>query len=125
MSDSIERPSLTTLTYLGFLLNGFASDGGDKLTFDEVYDGLDNGTLWAVIQAKHPHMDLTMFTHVDKDKGAKVIQALLDAASGMRERERKKYGVEKSGLAILLAYVLEAIQQEYWVPASDSKYRAK
>ena len=125
MSAQKIRPSLSSLTYLGFLLNGFAADGGDRLTFDEVYKGLDNQTLWAVINAKYPNMDLTMFTHSREDKGKAVIDALLDAAGGMRGREQEKYLVEASGLSLLLAYVLEAIQSEYWVPGSRSRYVAK
>lgn len=103
----------------------FAEDGGDKLTFDDVYEGLDNGTLWKVIKAKHPNMDLSLLDKADPAKGDAVIAALKDAAEGMRSRETRKYGVDASGLALLMAYTLEAIQQEYWVPAHDSKYRAK
>jgi len=120
-----KHPHLYSLTYLGFQLNAYLEDGNDGLTFDEVYDGLDKGTLWGVINAKHPTMDLSLLTKSDPAEGARLIQALLDASEGMRERERRKYGVNGSGLALLLAYTLEAIQQEYWVPASDSKYRPK
>src|ERR1043166_895077 len=99
MSDP-ERPVLSSLTFLGFLLNAFAQSEDDGLTFDEVYEGLDNDTLWTVISAKHPHRDLTMFTHVQEDKGKAVIAALRDAAGGMRGREHKKYGVEARGLSL-------------------------
>lgn len=57
-------------------------------------------------------MDLSMFTE-SPGQGDAVISALRDAAGGMRGRELKKYGVKAGGLSLLMAYVIEAIQQEY------------
>ena len=34
---------------------------------------------------------------------------------GLKGREGRKLGVEKSGLHLLLAFILEAIQSRYWV----------
>lgn len=122
MSEKYERPHLTTFTFLGFQLNAFAEDGNDTLTFADVYEGLDNGTLWSVIKKRHPNMDVSIFNpSLDKTGGMGMIEALREAAEGMRERERKKYGVESSGLALLMAYLLEAIQQGYWLPGYDKK----
>lgn len=36
----------------------------------------------------------------------------------MEGREKRKYGVQSSGLSLLMAYILEAVQQEYWVSSS-------
>jgi hypothetical protein len=121
------RPWLSAVTYLGFQLNGWLENGNHGVTFEDVYEGLDNETLWQVINAKVPKMDLSMFDPAigPTNQGPALIRALRDAADGMRGRERRKYGVESGGLSLLLAFVLEAVQQEYWVPNSESRYKLK
>lgn len=42
----------------------------------------------------------------------------------MRGRERRKYGIESGGLSLLMAYVLEALQQEDWEPGHDSRFKS-
>lgn len=128
----MERPWLTSLTFLGFQLNGsleegYLGDGDHGLTFDEVYDGLENGTLWKVIKKRVPDIDLALFTDSDPNLGNAVIAALQEAAAGMRGRE-EKYGLQANGLSLLIAYVFEAIQQGYWEPARaehDKRYKGK
>jgi hypothetical protein len=39
---------------------------------------------------------------------------LRQAAAGLEGRERRKTGVEQSGIALLLAFILEAIQSQAW-----------
>jgi hypothetical protein len=109
---------------LGRQLNGFLEEGNHGVTFEHVYNGLDNGTLWEIVNKKVPDMDLSMFTGYP-EQGDAVISALKDAAGGMRGREVKKYGVKAGGLSLLMAYVIEAIQEEYWVPGSTSRYYVK
>jgi len=121
-----ERPWLTALTYLGFQINGWLEDGNHGLTFDDVYEGLDNDTLWEIVNRKIPEMDLSMFTGFPENgnkHGKTVLVALRDAASGIRGRERRKYGVEAGGLSLLMAFVLEAIQQESWTHPKTRKSR--
>ena len=107
-----KRPPLSSRAWFGMTLNGFLEDGNHGVTFDDVYDGIDNGTLFDVLKAKVPHMDVGWWTGTPN--GPAIIAAVRDAAAGMREREEKKYGVAKGGLSLLLAYVLEAVQQNYW-----------
>jgi hypothetical protein len=43
-------------------------------------------------------------------------------ALGLRGQELRKLGVEKSGLHLLLAFILEAMQRRYWVlPEAQSE----
>lgn len=109
------RPALPLLTMFGFQLNGWAEDKEFDLTFDDVHHGLDHANLWSVLKTKIPGMDVSAFEGTET--GELVLNAIIDAEAGMRDRERRKYGVEKSGLHLLLAYVLEAVQQHYWVKA--------
>jgi hypothetical protein len=112
------RPALPYLTFLGFQLNGWAEDKKQDLTFQDVQTGLDDGTLWEILETKIPGMDISMYRHKDEPItriGVDVLGALQDAEAGMRDRERRKYGVEASGLHLLLAYLIEAVQQHYWV----------
>ena len=82
------------------------------MSFAEVYEGIDNGTLWTILMRCVPDIDVSLFAG-EKAAGELMIGALRDAARGMRGRE-ENYGVEKNGVALLLAYVLEAIQNDYW-----------
>lgn len=119
------RPWLASLTYLGFQLNVWLEAGNHDLTFADIYRGLDDESLWDVLKEKIPRLDVGIFTEFpDTGQGPAVVRALRDAAEGMRHRERRKYGVDEGGLSLLLAYVLEAIQQEYWIPGTTSRYRA-
>lgn len=113
---------LYRLTALGFQLNSAIERGlGNKISFDDIHRGLDNGDLFERIEEKLPNkMDLAMFAdkYSCQYPGLKegTLKALYDAAAGMEGREKRKYGVVKSGLSLLMAYVLEAIQQnKYWV----------
>jgi len=44
-----------------------------------------------------------------------VNEVLNEVAESLRGRESRKVGVRKSGLHLLLAFILEAMQQQYWV----------
>jgi hypothetical protein len=99
------------------------SDGkGNDLTFDELYDAIDGGraTLFGLLATRFG-LDVGLFHGFSQggdEQGDWVAQAIRDATDGMRGRERRKYGIESHGLAMLLAYILEAIQQEYWIKDS-------
>ena len=112
MSDS---PRLSSITFLGFQVNA-AIDAGlaDKFSFDDVYKGLERGTLLRDLSNKVPgEFDLELLNATGET--AKLLAVLNDAAEALRGRERRKTGVENSGLALLQAIVLEAIQQRNWI----------
>ncbi len=120
---SEQKPWLSMLSLLGFQVNAAIEKGhGNKISFHDIYKGLEERNLFELLDEKLPGvLDLSLF--LERNEGASLEQrdgllnALSDAASGMEGRERRKYGIESSGLSLLMAYILEAIQQEYWVSA--------
>ncbi|HYW21173.1 MAG TPA: hypothetical protein VE956_18120 [Nodularia sp. (in: cyanobacteria)] len=121
---SEQKPFLSILSFLGFQVNAAIEEGhGNKISFSDIYKGLEERNLFELLNEKLPGiLDISLFlesnekAHLEQRNG--VLNALSDAASGMKGRERKKYGVESSGLSLLMAYILEAIQQEYWIISS-------
>jgi len=96
---------------------------GNKVFFSDIYTGLKQRTLFEILQEKLPGvLDLSLFrsgddnNYIDQREG--IIDALTDASSGMEGREMEKYGVRNSGLSLMMAYILEAIQQGYWTHPS-------
>ena len=117
-----EKIFLSFLVMLGFQVNAaIESRLDDPLTFDDIHRGLDDGDLFERIEEKLPKtLDLSPYALENADDFAgyreAMLAALADAAGGMEGRESRKYGVKKSGLSLLMAYILEAIQQEtHWV----------
>lgn len=121
---SEEKPWLSMLSFLGFQVNAAIEKGhGNKISFDDVYKGLKERNLFELLDDKLPGvLDIGLFLERNEEPSLKqrdgLLNALSDAASGMEGRERRKYGVQSSGLSLLMAYILEAVQQEYWVSSS-------
>jgi hypothetical protein len=104
--------ALVTLTFAGFMINMALDDGkGTDLSFEEVYSGLENGTLLIDLDRKYPEtFDFSIYTPgSEREQG--LLEALRGATGGIEGRERRKTGVEHNGLCLLMALVLEAIQQ--------------
>ena len=117
-----KRPPISSLSLFGMTLNAWIESGANKsFTFDHVYKMLDQGTLFGDLKAGVPDMDVSAWIGSDysDERGVEVLGALRDAENGMRGRESRKYGIERGGLSLLLTYVLEAMQQGYFVPKSD------
>jgi hypothetical protein len=38
-------------------------EGDHGLAFTDIYDGLDNGTIWSVLTTRIPKIDVGIFTH--------------------------------------------------------------
>ena len=118
---SEQKPELSMLSLLGFQVNKAIEGGhGNRISFNDVYKGLEERNLFELLDEKLPGvLDLSPF--LERNEGAflgqrdGLLNALSDAAFGMEENEGKKYGVKSSGLSLLMAYILEAIQQKYWV----------
>jgi len=118
---SEQKPWLSMLSFLGFHINSAIEKGyGNEVSFNDVYKGLEERNLFELLDEKLPKaLDLSPFLEPNEEANLEqrdgLLNALSDAASGMRGREKRKYGVKSSGLSLLMACVLEAIQQEYWV----------
>ena len=107
-----KKPRLSTLAFAGFALNAYLSRRTTDMSFAEVYKSLEAGTLLDDLSGRIG-MDFSLFPAGSPEQVA-VVQVLRDVAGGLEGRERRKVGVETSGLHLLLAFVLEAMQQGYW-----------
>lgn len=99
---------ITNLTFLAFNLNG-AIDTGKyaDVGFDEVGRAIDNGTIFGFLAKRlEGDIDLSIFDATRKAELLTEWQDLRNAVSA-----RRKFGVEKNGLCLLLAYCLEGIQR--------------
>lgn len=109
------KPKLSFLTYVGFhLISAIDHGKGANVTFDDIYRGLEHGTLLTDLTRKVPNtFDFSLFPAGSEDE-AGLLEVLRPAAEGLRGRERRKTGVENSGLCLLAAFILEVIQQKEW-----------
>ncbi|MEN5208650.1 hypothetical protein ABE493_11085 [Stenotrophomonas terrae] len=111
-----KKPWLSTLALVGFEANAAIEAGhGNSLSFDEIYRGIERGTLLEDINKKLPGVcDFSLYP-AGSEQSIALHEVLNLVAGGLQGRERRKLGIEKSGLHLLLAFVLEAMQHQYWV----------
>lgn len=110
------KPRLSSLAFLGFSINMALENGyANAISFDDVYTSLNNKTLLEDLETKIPDFfDFSLYPKGSEEN--QYINEVLDyIAGGLQGRERRKVGIEKSGLNLLLAYILEAMQQKDWV----------
>lgn len=109
------KPWLSSLTFVGFYVTAALDQGkGAEVSFEDIYEGLERGTLLQDLKKKLPNtFDFSIFPS-GSDKEKELLEVLQLASEGFRGRERRKTGVENSGLALLLACILEAIQRGEW-----------
>lgn len=102
------------LTFTGFLVNAAVDDGkGGDLSFEDVYAGLEGGTLLADLDRRYPDtFDFSAFPP-GSDAEMDLLEALHSATDGTENRERRKIGVERNGLCLIVGLVLEAIQARH------------
>lgn len=115
------KPWLSSLGFVGFYVNSAIASGyGDTISFDEIYDNLEEGTLLEYLNEKIPgEFDFSLFTPGEEQCVA-LNHVLNEIAGGLQGRERRKVGIETSGLHLLLAFILEAMQKQEWViPGRD------
>jgi hypothetical protein len=112
------KPRLSTLGFVGFQVNSAISNGhANAFSFHQIYLSLELGTLLENLERMLPEeFDLRLFPP-ESEEAVALNETLHEAAEGLRGRERGKVGLEKpgSGLHLLLALILEAMQQQYWV----------
>ena len=109
------KPWLSSLTLIGFMVNAAIDQGkGAQVSFGDIYQGLEKGTLFQDLSQKLPGtFDFSLFSP-GSEKEKELLDVIGQAAGGLEGRERRKTGVEKSGLNLLLAFILEVIQQGEW-----------
>ena len=116
-----EKPWLSSLALVGFEVNAAISRGhGDTVSFREIYESLERGTLLEDLEKKIPgEFDFSLFPP-GQEQSVALNQVLNEVAGGLEGRERRKTGIESSGLHLLLAFILEAMQHQEWViPSRD------
>lgn len=118
------RPWLSSLAFLAFYVNAAIDGGhGQEMSFTDIHNGIEKGTLFEDLERLLPGaLDLSLF-RPESDQRKGVLEALQIVSGGLQGRERRKVGVEKSGLSLLLAFLIEAMQQKYWVKPRVSEFR--
>ena len=111
-------PKLSTLSFIGFYVNSAIANGHiDKISFDEIYNELEKGNLLDYLNKKIPgQFDFSLFPP-GSDKSIAFHNVINNVAGGLQGRERRKVGIENDshGLSLLMAFILEAMQQKHWV----------
>jgi hypothetical protein len=103
--------TLNELTYLILGLNQLV-DHGFEATIIEVEDHIDGGNLFAWLRRKFAgHIDLTIY---DLTSEQSIVLGLQDILGGYRGQERRKWGVERNGICLLIAWVAELVQRRVW-----------
>lgn len=113
---STKYPWLSTLSFVGFEVNSAIEGGyGKMVSFDDIYSSIDRGTILEDLDKMIP--DAFDFSLYPASSGQNIAFnfVIKIASEGIRGRERKKVGIEKSGLHLLMAIILEALQQQYWI----------
>ena len=100
--------SPSILTFIAFYLNG-AMDSGryDDIMIDEVKEEIRNGTVFDYLRRRLGRdIDLSLLDSAQEAELLGEWQDLLDAVN-----ERRKFCVERRGLTLLVAYLLEGLQR--------------
>lgn len=98
------------LTYFIVEINR-AIDAGkhQEITVTEVEKHIDAGSLFDFLKKTIPGLDLSL---IDARVSAELAKELKDLLGGYKGNERRKWGVENSGLCLLVAWTAEIIQQK-------------
>ncbi len=105
---------LSMLTSIGFCAN-IAIDQKQPapFSFEDLYNASDSGTLVDLLQRSIDDSgSIALWAKNLNDKRA-VEKALNNAAEALRGRELRKVGIGDNPLCMVIAIVLEAIQQNY------------
>jgi hypothetical protein len=99
---------ITNLTFLAFYLNGALDTGKyGNINYTEVASHIEDGTIFDFLKKRLAgDIDLSIFNDEMKKELVEEWQGILNAVSA-----RRKFGVEKNGLCLLVAYLLEGIQR--------------
>jgi len=99
---------ITNLTFLALNLNGALDTGKYGIvSFKEVADHIEAGTIFDFLETRLAgDIDLSIF---DAEKRKVLTTEWQDMLAAVNAR--RKFGVEKNGLCLLIAYLLEGIQR--------------
>lgn len=94
-------------TYLGFYLNSLV-DSGEFISLSEVKIEISKRTVLSFLKSKYEDkFDISLYTKAE-------LETIEDFFNGLNHAvdEQRKMGIEKNGLCLLIAYCLEALQNE-------------
>lgn len=93
-------------TYLGFYLNSLV-DSGKKLDLTETHNQIRNRTIFKWLDEKFSdEIDLSLYSKEDLSKLIDFFESLSIATD-----EKRKMGIEKNGLCLLVAYCFAGVQR--------------
>ena|SRR5437899_9036877 len=113
---------LSSLTYTAFEINAVWDTCPDfELSLSELHEAAQKEELLILLATRFgDHADLSLFDMPGSTERQETEAALRLAAEALAGRERRKVGVDKSGMSLAMALVLEAIQQNF-CPAQTAK----
>lgn len=99
---------ITNLTHLAFQLNAALDTGRyNDVTFREVSGHINEGTIFSFLERRiGEDVDLSLLDTPKRQELIDEWQSFLNVVDA-----RRKFGVEKNGLCLLTAYVIEGIQR--------------
>lgn len=118
MDKNLNYP--VVFTALGFLINSFIDEGG-YISVEDMRKHIDNETVWALLEEKLENGWLSLFSDTQRKELLDYFQSSVNAID-----EERKYGVEKNGYCLLIAYLFEAVQSGVdsgWFPSLKQKKR--
>ena len=108
---TVNKACMSSLAFLGLYVNSaIASGHAETVSFADIYTSLGRGTLLEELDKKLPGcFDFSLFPPGSKNCIA-LNHTLHTIALSIQGKERRKVGVETSGLHLILALIFEAIQ---------------
>jgi hypothetical protein len=129
MSDNLKKENKLYLSHLTLFIPEMtvAIEHGylGKVSFEEVYQGIEQGNLVPFLKEKlGDAVDLSLIKPED-EQGRLFIEAMRYVVPGLEGRERRKTGIEKCGLCLLIVLCIEAVRQpELWSHGPDGDEEA-
>lgn len=103
---------LHDLTYFILQLNAAVDTGKyDDIPMREASRHIEAGDLILWLKSSVPDMDLSMLT---AEVATEYEAGLADICGGYAGNERRKWGVEKRALCLLIAWTNELVQRRFW-----------
>lgn len=100
--------TISRLTFIGFYLNGALGSGRyDDITISDVKAHIRDGSIFTYLETRLAgDIDFSIFKEEEKQELIKEWEDMADAVN-----ESRKFCVDRHGLALLVAYLLEGIQR--------------
>ena len=106
--------NLVSFTNIAFQINAVLDEAPNlELSFKEIHDAAEVGSLLEHLAERlKDHVDFSL-TLTRPEEHKDVERALSDVAGSLYGCESKKAGVRQRGLCLVMAIILEAIQQQF------------